>query len=157
MVRKNGGYWPDQDTVELAHGCMPIFATELIILRKAQGGEHEILLEVYHHTRGYPQFEGRWHAPGGYARTPDPDLEAVSNRVARRELGIGVRLVRMLGAEWWGIGEHPYGRPLSLLMLCEPLGLIPESEERGFFPVTELPQPMIEVHERFIKKFVPVR
>jgi len=155
-VRGVDGFWPDQDTMELAHGCYPAWATELIILRPGKNGENEILLTVYRHERKYPQFEGKWHAPGGYGRITDRYIESTCNRIATREFGESVFVLNELGKEWWEPGEHPYGRPLSILMRCELVAPIKETDERQFFPIERLPQPMIEVHERFIKKFVPL-
>ncbi len=77
----------------------------------------------------------------------DAELESTCGRVSGRELGIQLlRFKGILGEPYfWKPGEHdsPNARPVSLYAVMEPLGKIPESESRRFFPLNGPPFPLI--------------
>ncbi|MEK7193250.1 MAG: NUDIX domain-containing protein [Patescibacteria group bacterium] len=157
-VEEDSGFWPTQKSFELVHSIEPSFAAELIILRKNDEGENEILLTIYHNRKAhYLDFEGKWHAPGGWVKCGDEDFNDACERIAERELTCNVNFIRKLGDYWWKPEEHPYGRPLSLLMLCEVEGAVDIHGECKFFPVKNLPENTIEVHRKFIEEFITIR
>ena len=149
-VIATGGWWPNEKTFQLAHGIISAWAPELVILRK-RNRKNEILLTVY--AGGAKKFRGTWHLPGGYDSWRNPDITADCEAIAKRELGFGVRYLKVLGAYKWKLNEHPYGRPLSLYALCAPKRKIIETEAMRFFPVRHLPRRMVPCHKKFIGKY----
>ena len=144
------GFWPTEEAMRAAHSTISYWATELVITRNKG---HEVLLALY--EGGAEEFRGLWHIPGGYNRWDEPDIETTCSRVAKREIGRDVLLLQVLDAYKWLSEEHPYGRPLSLYCLCEPVGEIEEREALRFFPLDALPAKIVEPHRRFLGGLIP--
>jgi ADP-ribose pyrophosphatase YjhB (NUDIX family) len=144
-VAENGYRWPTEECMRSAHRVVSFWAPELVIMREPK----EVLLAIY--DGGIEEFRGMWQLPGGYNRWDEPDVQATCSRVALREIGVDVKFVRVLDAYKWQ-NEHPYGRPLSIYCLCEPVGTVKESEKLKFFPPNNLPERLVEPHGRFIKE-----
>jgi len=146
------GYWfPDEETTRAFHKVASMWAPEIVIVRNGSKGR-EILLAVY--DGGMKEFHGAWHIPGGYNMWPESDIQTTCSRVARREIGADVLYVRTLDSYKWQDGEHPYGHPLSLFVMCEPTEEIVETEKIRFFPVRELPLGLLGPHRRFIERLL---
>lgn len=89
---------------------LPLITIEIGIIRAGE----EILLT----HRSDSHWHG-WHLPGGFLGTNET-LSAACNRIAQRELGIEVRLRRMIDVFCWS--DHPQGSVLSLVCRCEARG-----------------------------------
>lgn len=146
-VRHNQFWWPDEETMRALHATVSMWATELVMTRKGGAGETEVFLTRY--EGGIEELVGFWHIPGGYNRW-DEAIEQTCSRVARRELGIGIIFESVMDALKWGPGEHPYGRPLSVFCRCK--GEPAETGNRRWFPVSKLPDKLVEIHRRFIQE-----
>jgi hypothetical protein len=159
------GYWfPDEETTRAFHSTVSMWATELVIFRnddwflkvlhwfRIPWKKKGILLAIY--DGGMKEFHGKWHIPGGYSIWSELDIQATCFRVAKKEIGAGVRYEETLDSYKWRRGEHPYGRPLSLFVRCEPFEEIRETEKLRFFSKSELPANLIEPHRRFIERFL---
>jgi ADP-ribose pyrophosphatase YjhB (NUDIX family) len=159
-IAKNGYYFPTEKCMRVAHSIVSMWASELVILRvkkniKEQSSKFitdEILLTVY--DGGIKEFQGKWHIPGGYNRWQEPDIQTTCSRIALREIGVDVRYLCVIDAYKWKKNEHPYGRPLSLYVLCEPKNPIQENDKCRFFSKRHLPQNLLNPHQRFIAKFL---
>ncbi|MBI4085865.1 MAG: NUDIX domain-containing protein [Candidatus Liptonbacteria bacterium] len=136
---------PDE-AFEPLHGAVSMWAPELVILRKRTHGA-EILLTPYQgkFARGY------WHIPGGY-NIWNETIQETCSRVAKRELDFDVKYLEVLDADKWREGEHPYGRPLSVYVLCEPRKTVRETADMKFWDASRLPRKMITIHRRFIAR-----
>jgi ADP-ribose pyrophosphatase YjhB (NUDIX family) len=146
-VAANGGFWPDEETMRIAHSAISYWACELVVSKIGLNGL-EILLAKY--NGGVKEFLGMWHIPGGYNRTEEPDIQTTCSRIAKREIGSEAIYRHTLDAYKWAPGEHPYGRPLSLYVECEPVAAIQETDALKFFPISALPDNMVPAHQRFI-------
>lgn len=151
-VARNNYLFPDEESFRALHEIRSMWALELVIWKKKSPGEKEILLVRY--SGGAREFRGLWHIPGGYDVFLEPDFQAVCSKIAKRELGMNVKYVRIVGEHKWKPEEHPYGRPLSLYIQCEPLGKIEETKEVRFFGVGKLPKRLVKPHRRFLKSFL---
>lgn len=87
---------------------VPLLAVEIGLTRD-EG--REVLLtwrddEVWH----------GWHFPGGFVGTGE-SIGMACDRIARRELGIGVRHLALVDTYCWR--DHPVGSVISLICHCE--------------------------------------
>ena len=103
-IAENGGYWPDEETMRIAHGAISYWACELVLLRDGKNGL-EILLAEY--SDGVEAFLGMWHIPGGYNKVLEKDTQETCSRVAQREIGVDVDYCETLDSYKWAPGEHP--------------------------------------------------
>lgn len=87
-----------------------------------------------------------WHIPGGYLLAKET-IEDACNRLAKKELGMGVNFEKILFLYPWS--NHPYSNALSIVCLCHPLG---ETEMGKYF--LEIPETTIEEHKDFLKRFL---
>lgn len=149
-VIASGRWWPNEKTFQLAHGITSAWAPELVITR-VHKSKKEILLTKY--GGGAKWFSGMWHIPGGYDSWKRSDIQADCTSIAKRELGIDVKYVKILDIYKWKPGEHPYGRPLSLYVECVPKKKIIETEAKKFFPVQKLPEKVVPCQKNFVKKY----
>lgn len=164
-VKLDGGWWPDEESMNLAHGCMSAWAPELVIYKHWWMGWRifrrwrKVLLTVY--EGGIQEFRDKWHIPGGYGTPKDRTFQATCSRVAKDELKTDVCFVRLfpLPYLWLPAGtyrkpEHPYGRPLSIYTLVEPHETIGETDTCRFFGRNDLPDDLLPVHRRFLREFI---
>jgi ADP-ribose pyrophosphatase YjhB (NUDIX family) len=145
-VRQNNGFWPDEDTMRVAHGTVSYWAPELVIVEK-----NEILLAQY--DGGIQEFQGQWHLPGGYNKWHEMDIQATCTAIAKRELKTDVTFHGVVNVYKWKTGEHPYGHPLSVYAKCSSKSPIVETAKIRFFPLEHLPVGIIDPHDAFIKEF----
>lgn len=139
------GFWFSEKVFRALHGVVSFWAPELVITRK---NHQEILLTPY---EGYFR-TGYWHIPGGFSQRNETIQQSCS-RIAKRELGLDVRMQKVLGACKWTAREHPYGRPLSLYILCRSREPIREHGRMKFFPVRNLPRKTMPPHRKFIEQY----
>ncbi|MGE0701492.1 MAG: NUDIX domain-containing protein [Hyphomicrobiaceae bacterium] len=95
-------------------------------------------------------FQGH-HLPGGFVGAGEL-LEHAVDRIARRELGVSARLVRIAGHYVWE--DHPFASPVSLLCHCNLDG---EPHDGTLFDVAALPADLIREHRVLIEAFWPPR
>lgn len=136
-----GGFIPEVAWMQL-HRIVPMPAVELII---HQNERKEFLL-----TMRRDKFWNGWHIPGGFIlqRETIPDA---TKRIVQRELKIqGVTNIKPIAIKKWD--KHPYGSPISLVLVCSAVGKIEETEEMRFFD--HIPTPIIPNHEEFLGEFL---
>ena len=65
--------------------------------------------------------------------------------------------MKVLHADKWKTGEHPYGHPLSLYVNCLPAPKLEyaETEKIKFFSLNNLPKKIVEPHRRFMETLLP--
>lgn len=133
MDREAEGFIPQEEWNEVQRRfALPYI--ELGIVRRAAGGGVEILLA--HRTDEH--WTG-WHLPGGLWRTPHT-LEQGVDALARQELGEGARVELLEKGMWEKWDDHPYGHPISHVVICSATGITETAELRWF---TEAPEDMI--------------
>ena len=148
-VARSGYYFPDP-AFQALHGVVSMWAPELVIAREGARGK-EVLLTKY--KGGAAAFKGKWHIPGGYNTWSDSGLDETCDRIAKRELGVGVKYKKTLDVYRWMADEHPYGRPLSLFVECDLLGEIKENNEMRFFSKDALQENIVPCHRRFLDTY----
>lgn len=149
-VRQNGYFFPD-GTMEETHATISFWAPELVITAGAGPGRM-VLLAKY--DGGAKAFQGMWHIPGGYNRWQEANIQTTCNRVAEREIGTTVDYRSTLDSYKWQTGEHPYGHPLSLYVLCVPDQPIQTSEKLNWFHRFSLPENMVVPHRNFLASWL---
>lgn len=149
--------WPDEESMQIAHGVISYWAPEIVIMRGG-GDKRQILLAIYDGGAGFPA--GSWHIPGGYNLWPELDIQATIARVAKRELGREVVYVEILDEHKWTSEEHRYGHPLSLYCSCrtDDYADIPEIPGRlQYFALEELPATLLGPHRVFAERYLAAR
>lgn len=136
------GFWIYDGIFEEIHSTFSMWAIEIVILQK-----NKVFL-----TKAPPHFKkGLWCLPGGYNRWNE-EIDILCKRVSDREIGIPVKPLRTLGIYKWKKNEHPYGRPLSVFILCKPLRNVKDSSFGKLFDIRNLP-PVVPCQEKFLKSF----
>jgi ADP-ribose pyrophosphatase YjhB (NUDIX family) len=111
---------------------VPHTAVEIIIMRE----QCEILL-----VHRDDEFWHGWHLPGGFLACGESIAQAC-DRIARRELGVGIQGVSMFDSFGWP--DHPHGNVVSILCRCTPL----EAPKAGDF-FAQAPRDLVRHHEEF--------
>jgi len=132
----NGGFLPKEVWLAI-NKLVPRPVIELIVTRN-EGRE---FLLVYRRDEWW---DG-WHVPGGYMLNNET-IEDAANRMSRKDLGIGVAGLKVIGV--FPQLKHPYygGSPLSIIIVCGPIGEIEENVDMRFFD--HVPEPMIFNHAK---------
>lgn len=152
-VRADGGFYPTEEAMRIADSIRPRWAAELVFAGGDRTLPDKILLTVY--NGGIEEWRGRWHIPGGYGTIEDTSFAETCYRLALKEVGVEVKVIRILGHPYlWAPGEHIYGRPLSIYTLVWTPAPVQETEWRRYFAFEELPPHTIEPHRRFIEQFL---
>lgn len=139
---RNENFWIPDEILEEVHSTFSMWALEIVIIQNKK----VFLTPAPTHFK-----KGLWSLPGGYNRWNE-DINSLSKRIADREIGISVRPIKTLGIYKWKKGEHPYGSPLSIFILCKPLGDITKSSLGELFDLKNLP-PMVPCQKNFLKDF----
>jgi ADP-ribose pyrophosphatase YjhB (NUDIX family) len=132
MLKECGDFIPEGVWL-IIHKIFALPYLELAIVRQVNG-EVEILL-----THRVDKYWSGWHIPGGLWRTHQT-LEAGIASIAKNELGIEVELLAIGVWEKWM--NHPYGYPISHVVICSPKTEIIETGKLGWFHT--VPSGMIE-------------
>lgn len=109
----------------------------------------EILLT----RRDIPPFRNHWHLPGGGVKFKET-IAAAIQRIAKRELGVEVRVIREIGTCEHiddDIDEHNPRHTVSTVYEAEPVGVPAhnsEAAEMNYF--SKMPAPMQPYHEAFL-------
>ncbi len=110
MACEPEGYFPEEAFASIQR-AFAIPYVDLIIPQMRLDGTAEILLT----WRQDKHFTG-WHLPGGIWRVKD-SREAACEKVAQRELGVGVTFTQEIMTDKWD--DHPYGHPIAhISLLC---------------------------------------
>lgn len=97
------------------------------------------------------EFWKGWHIPGGLWRTRHSLVDGVAS-LAKKELGPDARLKILVKGGWEKWLDHPYGYPISHLVICSS-GSVVESDTLKWFSAP--PDNMIADgghHRRFIEQ-----
>jgi ADP-ribose pyrophosphatase YjhB (NUDIX family) len=132
-------HFPKEAFVALK-GVVSQIAVELLVTRDGR----DVLLTPRHDKH----WDG-WHLPGGFVGV-DESLERACARIGARELGVNVRMRRLVGHYAWT--DHPYASAVSLLCACELDGPPHDGE---FFH--ELPASLIAQQRALLERFWPER
>jgi hypothetical protein len=119
---------------------------ELAIIRcNPESGQVEILLS--HRT---DQHWAGWHIPGGLWRKCHTRDECIASLVKTENLG-GAAISVLTQGEWEKWHDHPYGNPISHVVICTGENIVETETERWF---SSVPDGMISDnghHARFIE------
>ena len=97
-------------------------------------------------TERHDEFWNGWHIPGGFILAKENIIDAC-NRLAQKELGIGVEFQKILTTYAWP--NHPYANALSIVCVCKPLG---DPKVGKYF--TKIPENVIKNHIQFLETFL---
>lgn len=103
--------------------------------------------------RSLPSWHGLWHMPGGTILYRETVKEA-AERVARREIGVSVKILHMLGYMEFPREEKTrgYGYSISIVLLCDLIAgeLFEKTDEASEIKAwAELPEQMMPEHKEF--------
>ncbi|MBI4434342.1 NUDIX domain-containing protein [Candidatus Uhrbacteria bacterium] len=98
-------------------------------------------------------WKGQWHLPGGTVRMRETLAHAVV-RVAMEELGVRVRIVRVLGPIEYLRAPAWYGHPVGVAFLVRRSGgqLRGSWQGREVRTFAKLPKPMIREQRQFLMR-----
>ena len=111
------------------------------IRRNIQTGKLEARL--IQRPKNAPAYAGMWHFPGSFIR-PGESEEDVLRRLEKGEFKAPVRFASFIGRD-----NNPHeerGHVIHLLYLVE----IGDSSSEKWFPVDDLPEPMVEHHRQVL-------
>ncbi len=176
-VRQDNCRWPTEQSMRAGHGVVSYWAPEIVITQYSHKGT-EILLAIFDGGVEKWREEKFWHLPGGYNTIRDhvgsmeivqdnlwgsESIQPVVSRIAKRELRVDVEIDPEGTTDlfWWPQakpgdwheerGEHPYGSPLSVYVQCKFVNKdFEESEKVRFWPVDELPSPIVKSQKEYI-------
>lgn len=155
-IQRDGYVLPDAPGNEAWDTTRETFsgwAPELVITKQTSNGPG-VLLAPYAGKGKMAALNGQFHLPGGYHQMTDVNIAEACNRIAERELGVGVFVpnpYKPLWTRWWNHGTHPTGRPFSVFLEAWLLGQV-KNPEWKFYLVADLPKPMVQPHEEFINR-----
>ncbi|HXK41160.1 MAG TPA: NUDIX hydrolase [Candidatus Paceibacterota bacterium] len=141
IKEKDGGFIPEEAWKPI-HKLVRWTAVEVLIVNSLT---NQFLLNY----RDTPDFKG-WHIIGGYVR-PGENITQASNRMAKEEAGLdGVANLKLIAVcPWKG---HPYSFPLSVVFVCEPIGLLTERDDLKWF--SEIPENIaFPEHKLFLRSY----
>lgn len=166
-VLQENRFWPDEETMGLAHSILPVPATEVAVVRKGRRG-WELLVQYREFSKEPawgPDAADGWYLPGGYipwaanihTSCTQHLRKDLRNEHARLLLTIDSNMIHLsepivIGEKKWMPGEHPFGCPLSLICVCE----IAEGEigETDWLKWTREPISTSVPHHEAFQKFV---
>jgi ADP-ribose pyrophosphatase YjhB (NUDIX family) len=131
-------WYPAQEAFSLSY-------VEMACVRRGNTGRAEVLLAY----RDDKHFKG-WHIPGALWRTRQT-LEECLGSLSRRELGQSVRITLLAKGGWEKWHDHPYGYPISHIVICSAEGVVESGTLRWFDAVPEGMEDDGGHHERFFR------
>lgn len=136
--------WLPLRTFRAIYRRVPRLCVDLVV--RAPGG-------VVLTKRDIIPWKGQWHFPGGTVLFGESLAHAVA-RVAAEELGIRVRIERVLGTIEYLHEARWYGHPVSIAFLVRRAGgkLRGSPQGREVDTFTKLPRPMIREQRRFLMR-----
>ena len=128
-VRDDRRFWPDEATFRLAHQVLPVPATEVAVVNNGR------LLLQYRLFDDWPEPHNKpgWYIPGGYVPWGASFEEACATHLKKDQRGeykragvdggnldaVKLGPLTCIGVKKWMPGEHPFGAPVSLVMVTE--------------------------------------
>jgi 8-oxo-dGTP diphosphatase len=102
--------------------------------------------------RGREPLRGRWNMPGGFVEAGESGAEAIAREVGE-ETGLEVEAFDVLGIFSSTYGDGDEAKPIfDVAYRCRVTGggfeVSDESEEAGWFPLDEFPEPAFEGERR---------
>jgi ADP-ribose pyrophosphatase YjhB (NUDIX family) len=140
-------FLPAQKAFSLPYAAILILRKKFRWSRFWKLWRREILLVLRGENETYPK---QWHIPGRMWRWNDSEADAC-RRTAQEELGIDIKNVRSFDFVKW-MEHEPGGRPIECFFIVETEAPVVETETIRFFPLEELPNPMVPYHPGVIKK-----
>lgn len=128
------------DVWKALHQIVPIPAVEVII---TSSGKNFLL------TYRKDEYWDGWHIPGGYMQYRE-SIPNACKRIVQKELGMDVEFTKLIDAFMWP--DHPYSSALSLVCVCTTAD---EPNDGEWF--TDIPNPMILHHGRFLEEFLALK
>lgn len=123
---------------------VPRLSIELIIR-----SENGVLLTL----RDIDPFKGYWHLPGGtilYSET----IAKAANRIAKEELGVKIKLIKLVGAREWMPSKNYHTHDIALHYEAEIEGVIILNEQASKFSYFKsLPENTIPVYRDWLKDY----
>ena len=125
---------------------VPKLSVDLVI----QNADQEILLT----KRKIEPWKDQWHLPGGTVLFNEP-LQAAASRLAKKELGVEIKIVKFLGLVEFLGQDVPYkfDHSVCVIYLCgtelSDFTLDEDTEEAKYFK--ELPANTIKEHKEFLE------
>jgi len=123
---------------------VPRLCVEVVIIDKQKG--------LFLTKRNIEPSKGLWHSPGGTVYYDETLREAVV-RIAKKELGVDVEVVKELGVMEIRFDNHFYHDvtiAYEVTVVCGSVALNDEAKEEGYFIV--MPEDMIPEQKEFYKK-----
>lgn len=154
MAKDPKGFFP-QGAWDALQKAIALPYLELLIVRR-QPGRWWLQPEVLLSYRNDEFWQG-WHIPGGLWRTRHSLAEGVAS-LAKKELGPDARLKILATGGWEKWLDHPYGYPISHIVICSVDSVAMSGNLKWF---STPPQDMIADnghHRKFIEQaFAQVR
>lgn len=123
---------------------VPRLCVDLVIIKDKK---------VFLTKRSIPPFKGLWHLPGGGVLHKERINDAIL-RVAKKELGIKVKIINFLGY-LEVLKDGPYRHSIALEFKCEILNgekpnLLQQANDYNFF--IKIPKNTVPQQKQFLKK-----
>jgi ADP-ribose pyrophosphatase YjhB (NUDIX family) len=106
--------------------------------------------------RNLDSYKGQWHIPGGSVRHKEHLTDAIK-RVAKQELGVSVKIIKLLGYIEYPSAEKEYGFaswPVGIAFLCESESdnFILDEQANKVESFKEIPENTISEQKEFLIK-----
>ena len=101
--------------------------------------------------REFPPCKGQWHIPGGTVLKGE-NLEEAVRRVVKEEIGLEVKVKKMIGIIEYNFTEKYFSQPIGIAYLVKSLNnnYNIENNKRKFFK--KLPLNLIKDQRKFLKE-----
>ena len=130
------GFIPDEAWLP-AQQAFALPYMEMAVVRRNANGKVQILL-----VHRVDKYWSGWHIPGGLWRTIQTFRECIASLV-RQELGHDAGVNFLHKGEWDKWHDHPYGQPISHVVICRGEHIV-ETDTRKWFD--GVPEGMIDDH-----------
>lgn len=141
VANEDKGFIPDP-AYRPMHKLVPWPAVEVLIYDEDKG---------FVLTYRDDEFKG-WHIPGGYMKPNESYREACTRHVRKERIAKAITDLKLIATHTWLAGEHPFGYPISLIIVCKAVGDIVERGDLKWFE--KIPEDTIlQQHSKFLAHF----
>jgi len=132
-----------KDEFEKIYSTVPRLCVDVIIQT-----DKGVLLS----KRDIPPAKGKWHIPGGTVFFEET-LEQATKRIAKDELGVDIKPIKILGILEYSTKEEMFGKPVSVVFLAKIASgsLKPDEQTTKIDFFENLPENIILDQKRFIE------